>query len=74
MEDATLYIHIDEAGNNWPYSIRNFTDRPFKFYQANPYVDEAGIELPKHPQFTPIVYLIPAKVSCHMLGIILPSH
>lgn len=61
MEDATLYIHIDEAGNNWPYSIRNFTDRPFKFYQANPYVDEAGIELPKHPQFTPIVYLIPAK-------------
>lgn len=61
MEGATLYVHIDEAGFNWPYSIRNFTDRPFRFYQANPYVDDAGIELPRNPQFTPVVYLIPPK-------------
>lgn len=61
MEDATIYLHIDEAGNNWPYSIRNFTNRPFKFYQANPYVDDNGVELSRHPQFSPIVYLIPPK-------------
>lgn len=61
MEDATLFIHIEEAKQNWPYSIRNFTNRPFKFYQANPYVDDSGIELPRHPQFSPIMYLIPPK-------------
>ena len=61
LEDATLYLHIDKAGKNWPFSIRNFTDFTFKFYQANPYVDDTGVELTQHPKFFPIIYQIPPK-------------
>lgn len=61
MEDATIFLHIDEAGNNWPYSIRNFTNRSFSFHQANPYVDDTGVEISGHSQFRPIVYVIPPK-------------
>lgn len=61
LEDATLYLHIDKADKNWPFSIRNFTDYTFRFYQANPYVDDTGVELAQHPQFFPIVYQIPPK-------------
>lgn len=61
LEGATLYIHLQNAGNNWPYSIRNFTNYEFTFYQANPYVDEQGVEASEHPAFVPTKYKIPAK-------------
>lgn len=61
LEDATLFLHFEKVKKNWPYSIRNFTNHTFKFFQANPYVDDAGVELAKHPQFVPIIYQIPPK-------------
>lgn len=61
LEGATLYLHIDDAKRNWPYSVRNFTRMDFIFYQVNPYVDEQGVELSDHPKFVPIRYKIPGK-------------
>ena len=61
LEGATLYIHVGQEERNWPYSIRNFTQFDFLFYQVNPYVDDQGLELPSHSPFTPIKYKIPAK-------------
>lgn len=61
LENATLFLHIDKADKNWPFSIRNFTNHTFQFYQANPYVDDRGIELAQHPKFTPVLYQIPPK-------------
>lgn len=62
LEGASLFIHIEDAGNNWPYSIRNFTNFDFIFYQANPYVDDQGVELPNaQTRFVPIKYKIPGK-------------
>ncbi|KAF5093513.1 hypothetical protein D0Z00_004029 [Geotrichum galactomycetum] len=61
LENATLYLHIDKADKNWPFSIRNFTNHTFQFYQANPYVDDGGVELAQHPKFTPVLYQIPPK-------------
>lgn len=61
LENATLYLHIEKVKKNWPFSIRNFTEHTFRFYQANPYVDDAGAELAQHPKFEPVVYQIPPK-------------
>lgn len=61
LEGPTLFIHLDDAGKSWPYSVRNFTNFDFIFFQANPYVDAQGVEQNPHPPFTPIRYRIPAK-------------
>ncbi|ANB14492.1 membrane morphogenesis protein VPS13 [Sugiyamaella lignohabitans] len=61
LENSTLFLYFDEAGNNWPYSIRNFSKFEFLFYQANPYVDDQGVEQHPHPPFNPIRYKLPPK-------------
>lgn len=61
LEDATLYLHIEDASNTWPFSIRNFTNHSFKIYQSNPYVDDQGIEVSHKERFVPIEYLITPK-------------
>ncbi|CAN6662886.1 intermembrane lipid transfer protein Vps13p [Trichomonascus vanleenenianus] len=61
LENATLYLHVSNAGKNWPFSIRNFTNLEFIFFQTNPYVDEQGAELSSHPRFDPIRYRVPGK-------------
>lgn len=38
-----------------------FSNKAFSFYQANPYVDDSGAELPGHTQFKPVVYDIPPR-------------
>lgn len=62
FEDASLFINITDAENHWPFSIRNFSDVEFIFYQknsylneSNEYVDEIGKSL------KPIYYKIPPK-------------
>lgn len=57
MEGASLFIYLQDAGKNWPYSIRNLTDQEFEFYQANPFVDEDGVE---NRKFNPIKYRLPS--------------
>lgn len=61
LENASLYIHINKSDTNWPFAVRNFTDHSFQLFQANPYVDDRGQELPHHPTFEPVIYEIPPK-------------
>ncbi|CAR23295.1 membrane morphogenesis protein VPS13 [Lachancea thermotolerans CBS 6340] len=37
LEDSTIFISIDNADGEWPYSIRNFSDHEFIFYQRDPH-------------------------------------
>lgn len=61
LEQATLFLHVEHAGKQWPYSVRNFTDFEFTFFQSNPYVDDQGVEQTPHPHFQPIRYRLPSK-------------
>lgn len=60
IENATLFISIDSAHNRWPFSVRNFSDTEFLFYQSNPNVDENG-SLVNESSFRPIYYKVPPK-------------
>lgn len=40
LEKATLFIVVKDGGNHWPYSIRNFSDHEFVFYQRDPRIIE----------------------------------
>ncbi|KAJ8102210.1 hypothetical protein POJ06DRAFT_300095 [Lipomyces tetrasporus] len=65
IEQATIFLHIDVQTSNWPYSIRNFSNTEFTFYQANPYItyddDEDMTHLNNGKRFRPIVYRLPRK-------------
>lgn len=37
LEDSTIFINIDSADGQWPFSIRNFSDHEFIFYQRDPH-------------------------------------
>lgn len=60
LEGASLFIHFFKSPN-WPYSVRNFTDMEFVFYQSDPLVDEDGVEMDGHSdkEFTPVTYRLP---------------
>ncbi|CAH2355297.1 vacuolar protein sorting-associated protein 13 [[Candida] railenensis] len=62
IENATIFISVENANNNWPFSIRNFSDSEFYVYQGDPNVNENG-DVVRHdsPSFKPIFYKIPAK-------------
>ncbi|KAK9370251.1 hypothetical protein V1509DRAFT_617204, partial [Lipomyces kononenkoae] len=63
IEQATIFLHIDVEKSNWPYSIRNFSNTEFTFYQANPYItyDDDEDYLNNSKRFRPIVYRLPRK-------------
>lgn len=61
LENATLFVRIQDAQGRWPYSIRNFSNTEFVFYQSNPYIDESGAPVKKDNHFKPIFYKIPPK-------------
>ena len=58
MEDATIFLHMSET-DSWPYAIRNESDTEFRFYQANPNVDEDDED--QMSNFQAIRYLIPPR-------------
>lgn len=60
LENATLFIRIEDAKNHWPFSIRNFSNSEFVFYQSNPYIDENGDSI-RRDSFKAIFYKIPPK-------------
>lgn len=62
VEDATLFININDAKNQWPFSMRNFSDEEIIFYQSDPNVDENGVPKQNNqPPFKPIYYRLPLK-------------
>lgn len=60
-ENATIFIHVENANNNWPFSIRNFTDSEFFVYQSNPNIDLSGDTVKTDVDYKPIYYKIPPR-------------
>ncbi|KAI0483961.1 vacuolar protein sorting-associated protein 13 [Xylariaceae sp. FL0804] len=59
MEDATIFLHLSMETKAWPFSMRNESDTEFTFYQANPNVDEDGVE--DRSGWRPIRYRLPPR-------------
>ncbi|ETS80937.1 hypothetical protein PFICI_08466 [Pestalotiopsis fici W106-1] len=59
MEDATIFLHLSIETKNWPFSMRNESDTEFTFWQANPNVDEDGVE--DRSGWRPIRYKLPPR-------------
>jgi vacuolar protein sorting-associated protein 13A/C len=59
MEDSTIFLNLAVETKNWPYSMRNESDVEFTFYQANPNVDEDGVE--DRSGWKPIRYRLPPR-------------
>lgn len=61
MENATIFIQVENANNNWPFSIRNFSDSEFYVYQGDPNVNENGDVVKHDTPYKPVFYKIPPK-------------
>ncbi|KAI1151480.1 hypothetical protein F4825DRAFT_422633 [Nemania diffusa] len=59
MEDATIFLHLSMETKAWPFSMRNESDTEFTFYQANPNVDEDGVE--DRSGWRPVRYRLPPR-------------
>ncbi|KAI1272115.1 hypothetical protein F5Y07DRAFT_311873 [Xylaria sp. FL0933] len=59
MEDATIFLHLSVEKKAWPFSMRNESDTEFTFYQANPNVDEDGVE--DRSGWRPVRYRLPPR-------------
>ncbi|EKJ76417.1 hypothetical protein FPSE_03416 [Fusarium pseudograminearum CS3096] len=44
MEHSTVFVNFSMETKTWPYSVRNESDIEFMFWQANPNIDEEGVE------------------------------
>lgn len=69
LEGACLFVRFSIA-KTWPFSIRNFTDHDFVFYQSDPALDEDDMLLEEGlttdgnksgNRFTPILYNLPPR-------------
>ncbi|CAI4602875.1 CPI_1c_G0034240.mRNA.1.CDS.1 [Saccharomyces cerevisiae] len=66
LDKATIFIRIKDGGDRWPFSVRNFSDHDFIFYQrdprkvSDPYKDDQSNESSSR-SFKPIFYRIPSK-------------
>jgi vacuolar protein sorting-associated protein 13A/C len=58
-EGATVFLHLSLETKHWPFSMRNESDTEFTFYQANPHVDEDGVE--DRSGWKPIRYRLPPR-------------
>lgn len=63
LEETSLFINVEDAEGHWPYSIRNFSDEEFIFYQKHPDLDDNDnyVNGSSFKSFKPIYYRIPAK-------------
>lgn len=61
LENATIFIQVENANNNWPYSIRNFSDSEFYICQNDPNINENGDVVKHDTQYKPIFYKVPPK-------------
>ncbi|KAI1343749.1 vacuolar protein sorting-associated protein 13 [Xylariaceae sp. FL0016] len=59
MEDATIFLHLSLETKSWPFSMRNESDTEFTFYQANPNIDEDGVE--DRSGWRPVKYRLPPR-------------
>ncbi|QLL30358.1 hypothetical protein HG536_0A01750 [Torulaspora globosa] len=66
LENATVFIRLKDANNRWPYSIRNFSDQEFIFYQRDPrviddYYDYDSFDELDEIEYKPLYYRLPPK-------------
>ncbi|CAI5759546.1 unnamed protein product [Candida verbasci] len=61
LENATMFIHLENGNNEWPYSIRNFTNEEFYIYQNDPNINANGEIVKSETPYKPIYYKIPPK-------------
>ncbi|SMN22945.1 similar to Saccharomyces cerevisiae YLL040C VPS13 Protein of unknown function [Maudiozyma saulgeensis] len=66
LNQATIFVRIKDGENLWPYSIRNFSDNDFIFYQRDPsvideYYDVEPEEEKYNNEYKPLYYKVPAK-------------
>ncbi|KAI5965822.1 VPS13 [Candida pseudojiufengensis] len=61
LEDATMFIHVEDGNNQWPYAIKNYTDEEFYIYQGNPNINANGELVKTETPYKPIYYKIPPK-------------
>lgn len=69
LQDATLFISIKPAKNLWPYSIRNFSDNEYIFYQRDfrivdehyDQTEEADTYESPEIEYKPIYYRVPPR-------------
>ncbi|CCE63509.1 hypothetical protein TPHA_0F00220 [Tetrapisispora phaffii CBS 4417] len=66
LDKATLLIRITDGKNLWPYSIRNFSDQEFIFYQRDPrviddYYESEEVEEITNIEYKPLYYRVPAR-------------
>ncbi|KAI5461965.1 vacuolar protein sorting-associated protein vps13 [Mariannaea sp. PMI_226] len=59
LEDSTIFLNFSMETKSWPFSMRNESDTEFTFYQANPNVDEDGVE--DRSGWRPIRYRLPPR-------------
>ncbi|KAI1654139.1 vacuolar protein sorting-associated protein 13 [Daldinia decipiens] len=59
MEDATIFLHLSMETKNWPFSMRNESDVEFTFHQANPNIEEDGVE--DRSGWRPVRYRLPPR-------------
>lgn len=66
LENATVFIRLKDAENRWPFSIRNFSDQEFVFYQRDPrvvddYYDYDPEDELSESEYKPLYYRVPPK-------------
>ncbi|CAG9988581.1 unnamed protein product [Clonostachys byssicola] len=59
LEESTVFLNFSFETKNWPYSMRNESDTEFTFYQANPNIDEDGVE--DLSGWKPVRYRLPPR-------------
>lgn len=63
LDEATIFVLIKDAGDNWPFSIRNFSSTEFQVFQGDPNVDENREVVRSDIEYKPIFYKIPPRSS-----------
>jgi vacuolar protein sorting-associated protein 13A/C len=61
IEKATIFILVENANEEWPFSIRNFSDSEFYIYQGDPNINENGEVVRTDTQYKPVYYKIPPR-------------
>lgn len=66
LQNATVFIRIKDGDGNWPFSIRNFSDTEFIFFQrdtkiVDAYEEEDSTEESTDIEYTPLYYRVPPR-------------
>ncbi|SCU84871.1 LAFA_0D12530g1_1 [Lachancea sp. 'fantastica'] len=66
LEDSTIFIDIADAKGQWPFSVRNFSDHEFIFYQRDPHTFDNEEDYDLYDdlgdlQYEPLYYRVPPR-------------